>query len=92
VRIPTAASLPPCASAKRKRSVTQGKRGGLCQQQYDLARRSASRTADRRRDQKASRRMADRPGARQTDVKKEDIAEVVAMWTGIPVVQIATRN
>ncbi|MCL2679482.1 MAG: ATP-dependent Clp protease ATP-binding subunit [Dehalococcoidia bacterium] len=86
----------PASLRKRKEEELQlrkEKEAALASQQYDLA-------AEKRQQELAVEEeihgMESDWQARQEqgkpEVKKEDVAEVVAMWTGIPVVQIADEE
>ena len=65
----------------------------LANQQYDLA---AEKRQQELQEEEEIKNLEDQWQNKITqskpEVKKEDIAEVVAMWTGIPVVQIASEE
>jgi ATP-dependent Clp protease ATP-binding subunit ClpC len=69
------------------------KEAALAAQQYDLA---AEKRQQELAEEEEVKSIETEWQAKQTQakpqVKKEDIAEVVAMWTGIPVVQIASEE
>ena len=69
------------------------KEAALASQQYDLA---AEKRQQELQEEEEIKLLETEWQAKQSQaapqVKKEDIAEVVAMWTGIPVVQIASEE
>ncbi|MCL2150355.1 MAG: ATP-dependent Clp protease ATP-binding subunit [Dehalococcoidia bacterium] len=69
------------------------KEAALANQQYDLA--AEKRQQELQEEEEIQNLEADwhaKQSETKPQVKKEDIAEVVAMWTGIPVVQIASEE
>ncbi|RJO60445.1 MAG: ATP-dependent Clp protease ATP-binding subunit [Dehalococcoidia bacterium] len=86
----------PAALRERKEEelkLRKEKEVALASQQYDLA---AEKRQQELQIEEAIKGIEGEWQARQgqgkPEVKKEDIAEVVAMWTGIPVVQIADEE
>jgi ATP-dependent Clp protease ATP-binding subunit ClpC len=69
------------------------KETALASQQYDLAAEKRQQELQTEEEIKSIEgEWQARQGQGKPEVKKEDIAEVVAMWTGIPVVQIADEE
>ncbi len=86
----------PTALRERKEmelKLRKEKEVALASQQYDLAaekRQQELQVEEEIKDMEGEWQARQEMG--QPEVKKEDIAEVVAMWTGIPVVQIADEE
>ncbi len=72
------------------RALPPGERGGPGRPAVRPCRRAAAAGApDRREAQEDGRGLAAEQEKAKAEVTKEDIAEVVSMWTGIPVVQLS---
>ena len=86
----------PAALRERKEEelkLRKEKEVALASQQYDLAAEKRQQELQVEEDIKGIEgEWQARQEQGKPDVKKEDIAEVVAMWTGIPVVQIADEE
>ena len=86
---------PPCARPRRTSSaITKEKDAAINNQEYEEAADAARGRGDRARD--ASTRSAaewqSQVSGDQPTVDEEEIAQVVAMWTGIPVTRIAQEE
>jgi len=69
------------------------KEAALANQQYDLAAEKRQQELQEEEEIKSlEAEWQTKQNQAKPQVKKEDIAEVVAMWTGIPVVQIASEE
>ena len=104
----TSSTRPPAASAcatasappelreaqKELDRVTKEKEAAINDQDYERRREPARRGGDRQGDTSTSCAPSGRrPGpADAAEVDEEDIAQVVAMWTGIPVTRIAQEE
>ncbi len=86
----------PSALRERKEEglkLRKEKELALASQQYDLAAEKRQQELQVEEEIKGLEgEWQVRQGLGKPEVKKEDIAEVVAMWTGIPVVQIADEE
>jgi ATP-dependent Clp protease ATP-binding subunit ClpC len=86
----------PAALRERKEEelkLRKEKEVALASQQYDLAAEKRQQELQLEEEIKGIEgEWQVRQGQGKPEVKKEDIAEVVAMWTGIPVVQIADEE
>jgi ATP-dependent Clp protease ATP-binding subunit ClpC len=86
----------PVALRERKEEglkLRKEKEVALASQQYDLAAEKRQQELQIEEEVKGIEgEWQARQGQGKPEVKKEDIAEVVAMWTGIPVVQIADEE
>ena len=86
----------PAALRERKEEglkLRKEKEVALASQQYDLAAEKRQQELQIEEEVKGIEgEWQARQGQGKPEVKKEDIAEVVAMWTGIPVVQIADEE
>ena len=86
----------PAALRERKEEelkLRKEKEVALASQQYDLAAEKRQQELQVEEEIKnIEGEWQTRQGLGKPEVKKEDIAEVVAMWTGIPVVQIADEE
>ena len=87
------AAFPPTKDAQRELDrVTKEKEAAIkagLRGRGQSARRRGGREGEPRHD---PRRVAGVPGRRLAQVTEEDIAQVVAMWTGIPVTRIAQEE
>jgi len=71
-------------------NVRKDKEDALATQEYDLAGQLREQEAQlEERGKQAEEEWRDEQEQEEVVVKKEDIAEVVSMWTGVPVVQLA---
>ena len=95
-RVRIRARSKPAALRERKEEelkLRKEKEVALASQQYDLAAEKRQQELQVEEEIKnIEGEWQTRQGQGKPEVKKEDIAEVVAMWTGIPVVQIADEE
>ncbi|MCL0093604.1 ATP-dependent Clp protease ATP-binding subunit [Dehalococcoidia bacterium] len=91
VRIATLTSpLPVAELNKALETVRKDKEQAITNQQYEYA--AELRDQEMKLEDKISKSLLDwkeEQGTEQVEVTEEDIAEVVSMWTGIPVTKIA---
>ncbi|HSH21806.1 MAG TPA: ATP-dependent Clp protease ATP-binding subunit, partial [Candidatus Caenarcaniphilales bacterium] len=94
VRLRFSSSPPELKQAQRDLDrVTKEKESAINDQDYEVAAnlRDAESTAKERVDEMRAAWQRDQ-GAQPAEVTEEDIAQVVAMWTGIPVTRIAQEE
>ncbi|HUG48733.1 MAG TPA: ATP-dependent Clp protease ATP-binding subunit [Candidatus Limnocylindria bacterium] len=94
VRLRASSAPPELKEAQRELDrVTKEKESAINDQDYEVAAnlRDAEADAKKRADDLRSNWQATQDG-QTTEVTEEDIAQVVAMWTGIPVTRIAQEE